>query len=62
MRLIASIFVSLYMGILFISDKSEITGAVFSIGAIFFLVFVLVIPMQASVVPCIEDRVSERAF
>jgi ABC-type multidrug transport system ATPase subunit len=62
MRLIASIFVSLYMGILFMSDKSEITGAVFSIGAIFFLVFVLVIPMQASVVPCIEDRVSERAF
>jgi ABC-type multidrug transport system ATPase subunit len=48
MRLIASIFVSLYMGILFISDKSEITGAVFSIGAIFFLVFVLVIPMQVS--------------
>lgn len=44
------------MGILFIGDKSEITSAVSTIGAIFFLVFVLVIPMQASVVPLIEDR------
>lgn len=56
MRIIASFFVSLYMGILFIGDKSELEGAVFSIGAIFFLVFVLVIPMQATVVPLIEDR------
>ena len=56
MRLSASIGVSLYMGILFISDKSMIEGAVLSIGAIFFFVFVLVIPMQATVVPLIEDR------
>ena len=42
MRLIASSLVSIYMGILFISDKTPITGAVQSIGALFFLVFVLV--------------------
>jgi len=56
MRLFASCFVSLYMGILFFGKKDNIDGAVFSIGAIFFLVFVLVIPMQATVVPLIEDR------
>jgi len=39
---------SLFMGILFKGDKSSIDGAVFSIGALFFLVFVLVIPMQVS--------------
>jgi ABC-type multidrug transport system permease subunit len=45
------------MGILFSgSDISTLSGAVNSIGAIFFLVFVLVIPMQAAVVPLIEDR------
>jgi len=56
MRMISSFFVSLYMAILFKGDKSEITGAVFTIGAIFFLVFILVIPMQSSVVHLIEDR------
>lgn len=47
---------SLFLGILFFGDKSVLSGAVFSIGAIFFLVFVLVIPMQATVVPLVEDR------
>ena len=47
---------SLFLGILFFGDKSKLQGAVFSIGAIFFLVFVLVIPMQATVVPLVEDR------
>eukprot|EP00978_Attheya_sp_CCMP212_P043255 scaffold279116_cov54-Attheya_sp.AAC.1 len=57
MRITSSIGVSLYMGILFSgSDISTLSGAVNSIGAIFFLVFVLVIPMQAAVVPLIEDR------
>lgn len=56
MRLISSVLVSLYMGVLFWGDKTTINGAVFSIGAIFFFVFVLVIPMAASVVPLIEDR------
>jgi ABC-type multidrug transport system ATPase subunit/ABC-type multidrug transport system permease subunit len=56
MRLTSSILVSLYMGVVFYGDKSTIDGAVFSIGAIFFLVFVLVIPMAAAVVPLIEDR------
>lgn len=56
MRLFTSCFVSLYMSILFDGDKSSVDGAVFSIGAIFFMVFVLVIPMQASVVHLIEDR------
>jgi ABC-type multidrug transport system ATPase subunit len=55
-RLLSSIFVSFYMGVLFFGDKTQLDGAVFSIGAIFFLVFVLVIPMAASVVPLIEDR------
>ena len=44
------------MGFLFEGDKSGLQGAVFSIGALFFRVFILVIPMQASVVPLIEDR------
>ena len=56
MRIISSIVMSFYIGVLFIADKSTIEGAVFSIGAIFFLVFVLVIPMQAAVVPLVEDR------
>ena len=47
---------SFYIGILFEGDKSTLNGAVFSVGAIFFLVFVLVIPMQAAVVPLVEDR------
>lgn len=56
MRITCSIGVSLYMGILFYGDKSVVSGAVASIGAIFFLVFVLVIPMQAAVIPLVEDR------
>lgn len=56
MRISCSVGVSLYMGILFYTDKSVVQGAVLSIGAIFFFVFVLVIPMQATVVPLIEDR------
>ena len=56
MRIISSVSMSLFLGILFYGDKTELQGAVFSIGAIFFLVFVLVIPMQATVVPLVEDR------
>lgn len=56
MRMASSIIMSLFLGILFFGDKSQLQGAVFSIGAIFFLVFVLVIPMQATVVPLVEDR------
>ena len=56
MRITSSIVMSLFLGILFFGDKSVLSGAVFSIGAIFFLVFVLVIPMQATVVPLVEDR------
>ena len=56
MRMTTSVVVSIYMGILFFGDKNQLSGAVSSIGAIFFLVFVLVIPMQAAVVPLIEDR------
>ena len=43
-------------GILFGVDKSTIEGAVLTIGSTFFLVFVLVIPMQAAVVPLVADR------
>lgn len=56
MRMASSIIMSLFLGILFFGDKTELSGAVFSIGAIFFLVFVLVIPMQATVIPLVEDR------
>ncbi|KAL7553130.1 hypothetical protein ACHAWF_016381, partial [Thalassiosira exigua] len=85
MRMASSIIMSLFLGILFFGNKSQLQGAVFSIGAIFFLVFVLgalfytsrcvvtaffnmlcsifcmrflplVIPMQATVVPLVEDR------
>jgi ABC-type multidrug transport system permease subunit len=56
MRMASSIVMSLFLSILFYCDKSTLEGAVFSIGAIFFLVFVLVIPMQAAVVPLVEDR------
>lgn len=55
-RLITSVVVSVYMGLLFFGDKTQLSGAVSSIGAIFFMVFILVIPMQAAVVPLIEDR------
>jgi len=56
MRIMSSIAMSFYIAILFAGDKTVLSGAVFTIGAIFFLVFVLVIPMQAAVVPLIEDR------
>lgn len=56
MRITASVIMSIFLGVLFLGDKSKLSGAVFSIGAIFFLVFVLVIPMQATVVPLVEDR------
>lgn len=56
MRMTMSVVVSIYMGLLFFGDKTQLSGAVSSIGAIFFLVFILVIPMQAAVVPLIEDR------
>lgn len=55
-RFFSSSLLAVYFGILFIADKSTIEGAVLTIGATFFLVFVLVVPMQAAVVPLIEDR------
>lgn len=55
-RLICSVLLSIYFGILFGGDKSTIEGAVLTIGSTFFLVFVLVVPMQAAVVPLIADR------
>lgn len=55
-RVVASSALSVYFGILFIADKSTIEGAVLTIGGTFFLVFVLVVPMNAAVVPLIADR------
>lgn len=55
-RMVCSLLLSMYFGILFGGDKSMIEGAVLTIGATFFLVFVLVVPMQAAVVPLIADR------
>jgi ATP-binding cassette, subfamily G (WHITE), member 2, PDR len=51
LRVVACCLVSLYLGLLFFGDKSDITGAVYTIGSLFFIVFVLVIPTQSSVVP-----------
>ena len=43
--------------ILFYGNKTDsIQGAVASIGAVFFFVFILVIPMTAGIVPLVEDR------
>lgn len=55
-RIVCSVLLAIYFGILFGGDKSTIEGAVLSIGSTFFLVFVLVVPMQAAVVPLIADR------
>jgi ATP-binding cassette, subfamily G (WHITE), member 2, SNQ2 len=55
-RIFCSVFLAVYFGILFGADKSTIEGAVLTIGSTFFLVFVLVVPMQAAVVPLIADR------
>ena len=55
-RIICSTLLAVYFGILFGADKSTIEGAVLTIGSTFFLVFVLVVPMQAAVVPLIADR------
>lgn len=43
-------------GILFGGDKSTIEGAVLTIGSTFFITFILVVPMQAAVVPLVDDR------
>lgn len=55
-RIVCSTLLAVYFGILFGADKSTIDGAVLTIGSTFFLVFVLVVPMQAAVVPLIADR------
>lgn len=56
MRIFLSNVLSLFLGVLFFGEKSQLQGAIVTIGAIFFLVFVLVLPMQATVVPLVEDR------
>ena len=55
-RLASTIVGAIFVGLLFLNLNDTINGAVFSIAAIFYSVFLFVIPMQASVVPLIEDR------
>lgn len=56
LRFFVSVGATLILGLLFFDIKQDIQGAVFAIAAIFFMTFVLVIPMQAAVIPLIEDR------
>ncbi|EED88176.1 ABC transporter protein, partial [Thalassiosira pseudonana CCMP1335] len=56
MRMSVSAGASFVLGLLFFDIKKNIQGAVFAIAAIFFMTFVLVIPMQAAVIPLIADR------
>lgn len=55
-RLTSTVVGAIFIGLLFLNLDETILGAVFSIAAIFYSVFLFVIPMQASVVPLIEDR------
>lgn len=56
MRMSVSAGATLLLGLLFFDIKKNVQGAVFAIAANFFMTFVLVIPMQAAVIPLIEDR------
>lgn len=56
MRMTVGAGATFILGLLFFDIQKNIQGAVFSIAAIFFMTFVLVIPMQAAVIPLIEDR------
>ncbi len=56
MRMSVSAGATFILGLLFFDVKKNVQGAVFAIAAIFFMTFVLVIPMQAAVIPLIEDR------
>ena len=56
MRMSVGAGATFLLGLLFFDIQKNIQGAVFSIAAIFFMTFVLVIPMQAAVIPLIEDR------
>lgn len=56
MRMTVSAGACLILGLLFFKIEHNIQGAVFAISAIFFMTFVLVIPMQSAVIPLIEDR------
>jgi len=56
LRFFVSAGATFILGLLFFDIKNNVQGAVFAIAAIFFMTFVLVIPMQAAVIPLIEDR------
>lgn len=56
MRMAVSAGACIILGVLFFQVGNNIQGAIFSIASIFFMVFVLVIPMQSAVIPLIEDR------
>ena len=56
LRFFVSAGATFILGLLFFDIKNNVQGAVFAIAAIFFMTFVLVIPMQAAVIQLIEDR------
>eukprot|EP00804_Cyclotella_cryptica_P004684 CCRYP_019117-RB/>CCRYP_019117-RB protein AED:0.07 eAED:0.07 QI:237/0.87/0.88/1/0.75/0.66/9/271/1508 len=56
MRMTVSAGACVILGLLFFNIESNVQGAVFSIASLFFMTFILVIPMQSAVIPLIEDR------
>lgn len=56
LRFYVSAGATFVLGLLFFDIKHDVQGAVFAIAAIFFMTFVLVIPMQSAVIPLIQDR------
>ena len=56
MRMSVSVGASLFLGILFFQIKPTLNGAIFTIAAMNFFVFMLSIPMQGAIVPLVEDR------
>ena len=56
MRMTVSAGACVILGLLFFNIENNVQGAVFSIASLFFMTFVLVIPMQSAVIPLIEDR------
>mmetsp|Transcript_26383 Transcript_26383/g.42760 ORF Transcript_26383/g.42760 Transcript_26383/m.42760 type:complete len:1559 (+) Transcript_26383:78-4754(+) len=56
MRLMCSVFGGIFLGLLFFNLGNDLDGAILAVAAVFYSVFLFVTPMQASVVPLIEDR------
>ncbi|CAM9501336.1 unnamed protein product [Chrysoparadoxa australica] len=56
MRVLWTLFGAIMVGTTFLQLEDDLQGCVLRIAAIFFAVYVAVVPMQAAVVPLMEDR------